>query len=358
MQTIVPHTIAKAFLSSAADQPNRLKSTLIGDGLINYSYRVQYGDEPALFIQRINTEIFVQPESLEENYLRLFSYLQESHPGIRMPRPVCTSEGKYLVADDSGQSWRAFEFIEDSRVFEQVHSPALAGYTAQTFARFTDSFSGFDIGLLIETIPQFHDLELRYRQFESAVQSGKDERLETAASLIDALRERKKYADFYKKIKSGEEFRKRVMHHDAKIGNILFHTKSGNVICPVDYDTVMPGYFFSDLGDMIRSMAGDRAEDDVHHGNVNIRGAYYRAILDEYTSVLGDHLTAAEHKYIHAAGLLMIDMQTLRFLADYLTGDRYYQTRYPDHNLDRALNQFRLLTALEDFLCDEFEFTL
>ena len=155
-----------------------------------------------------------------------------------------------------------------------------------------------------------------------------------------------------------EEFEKRVMHHDAKISNILFSEETGQVICPVDFDTCMPGYFFSDLGDMIRSMACSEGENNTNYSEINIRKDFYEAILDGYMEVMQELLTDAEKKHIHYSGLLMIYMQALRFITDYLNGDLYYRTDYPEQNFDRAMNQLTLLQRLEEFLQTEYDFKM
>lgn len=147
------------------------------------------------------------------------------------------------------------------------------------------------------------------------------------------------------------------MHHDAKISNILFDS-SGKVICPVDLDTSMPGYFFSDLGDMIRSMVASQDEKDKELDKLYVRKEFYEAILDGYLSILENQLTEAEKKYIHFAGLAMICMQALRFLTDYLDGDIYYRIEYPEQNYDRAKNQLALLQKLEEFLEKQYGFSI
>lgn len=360
MQTKREHTIPLAFLTSLASEPawdpSLVTGLRIGQGLINFSYRIQYGTTPLLFLQRINTDVFPEPAGLVENYLRLYTYTSENKTGIRMPEPVCTADGKYLLQDDTGETWRAFEFIQDATCIDQAESPAMARTAALTFARLTESFSGFDASLLVETIPRFHDLGLRFQQFEDARSAAKTERLSRASEMTGAFRERKKYVDLYQQISTGNGFIKRVMHHDAKIGNILFHADTGDLICLVDFDTVMPGYFFSDLGDLIRSMACSDSENT--DGIPTIRPDIYEAVINGYTEVLEKDLTDTEKKYLHAAGLIMIYMQGLRFLADYLNGDIYYQTTYPEQNFDRAANQLGLLGSLENFLQVKYQFRI
>ena len=144
---------------------------------------------------------------------------------------------------------------------------------------------------------------------------------------------------------------------DAKISNVLFSNKNGRVVCLVDFDTVMPGYFFSDLGDMIRSMVCREDENSTNFDNILIRKEFYDAILSGYLSVMEKQLTAAEKKYIHYSGLLIIYMQALRFLTDYLIGDIYYKTEYDEQNFNRSKNQLLLLQKLELFLAEYYPVT-
>jgi Ser/Thr protein kinase RdoA (MazF antagonist) len=146
------------------------------------------------------------------------------------------------------------------------------------------------------------------------------------------------------------------MHHDAKISNILFDEETGTVICPVDFDTCMPGYFYSDLGDLVRSMACSEGERSVNFSEIGINLEFYDAVISGYLEVMQGLLTEAEKKYIHYSGLLVIYMQALRFLTDYLKGDVYYQISYPEQNFDRAKNQLILLEKLEEMLSNHYNF--
>ena len=170
------------------------------------------------------------------------------------------------------------------------------------------------------------------------------------------MKERERYANFFDVITESDEFPKRVMHHDAKISNVLFDEDSDEVICLVDFDTVMPGYFFSDIGDMVRTMACNLDESSTEFDKIKIRKTYYLAIIEGYLSVMGKHLTDAEKKYIHYSGISMTYMQALRFLTDYLKEDIYYRIIYPEQNFDRATNQLTLLKGLEEFLLEEYNF--
>ena len=181
-------------------------------------------------------------------------------------------------------------------------------------------------------------------------------RREAASQAIGQALGRENLVNFYASIRQSPEFPDRVTHHDCKISNILFDKSNGQVICPVDLDTVMPGKCFSDLGDMIRSMACSQDENSRELDQLELLPDFYRSIVGGYLDGMGDLLGAAEKNHIHFSGLMMVYMQALRFLEDFLRGDSYYQTSYNDQNLDRALNQLALLDKLEIFLQQEYQF--
>lgn len=326
-------------------------------GLINHSYKVTSKLTGKTFLlQQINRSVFPEPELLQHNYELLWRHLQAEKIPYVIPEPKYFPDNSMLYCDSHEHFWRVFEFIKDARVYESVETIAQAKAVAQSFGRFTASFEDFDTGLLNITIPGFHDLSLRYKKFQHSIHSGHYERLIKASPLIDEIKSRERYANFYDVMSESDEFRKRVIHHDAKISNVLFDDKTQMVICPVDFDTVMPGYFFSDLGDMIRSMACTRDENSIAFGEIAIRKNFYDEIIAGYLSVMEHQLTAVEKKYIHYSGLMMIYMQALRFLTDYLNADTYYRITYKEQNIDRAKNQLILLKQLEDLLQSQYNF--
>jgi Ser/Thr protein kinase RdoA (MazF antagonist) len=328
---------------------------LIGNGLINLSYKVTSKlTGGSILLQEINQHVFPEPAILQGNYELLWNYLRSENIPFVLPQPKNFAGDTDLFFDSRDHCWRVFEFIDGAQTFSIAENPAQAKTVARTFAGFTASFKTFDIDRLQATIPGFHNLSLRFKQFQESLHSHHFDRLLKSASLIDELKQREKYANFYDVVTESPEFPQRVMHHDAKISNILFDEESGQVICPVDFDTVMPGYYFSDLGDMIRSMACSHDEDAKDLENLLIRKEFYLTILEGYLEVMGDQLTTAEKKYIHYTGVLIVYMQALRFLTDYLNGDVYYRVNNPEQNFARANNQLTLLKRLEDFLKLEF----
>lgn len=359
MDVQLPDKIIKEFIWPVNQSVNDLSEVLIdkiGNGLINLSWKVQQKGVLPIFIQQINSTVFPDPAAIQHNYMLLWKYLQADKTVVTMPEPLYTKRGDTLYMDEAGGYWRAFAFIENSITCNIAHSPEQARQTARTFARFTALLSGFDTSLLKEVIPGFHDLAYRFNQFEEALRKAAPDRKEKAAGLSDGLLHRKHYKGFFETMKSSGRYPKRVMHHDAKISNVLFHKDTGGVICPVDFDTSMPGYYFSDLGDMIRSMSSTEEEQSNKLAQVIIRKEVYDNIIDGYLEPLDALLTDEEKANIHYAGPLMICMQALRFLADYLNGDKYYRTEYAEQNFDRAMNQFILLQQLEKFLSKHYNF--
>ena len=362
MNQQIPSEVLEAFTTYEPALPDhsagQINVEVIQGGLINRSYKISCQLKADFFLQQINKDVFEQPEQVQENYIYLWQYAEFEFTGLRLPSPKYCGKMKTLFVDKSNNYWRAFEFIDDSKILNVAAKPAQAKATAKAFAKFTAAFDGMNIHQLKIVIPGFHNLSLRYQQFEEALKGERYERMAKALPLIEELKARERYKHFYEIIIVSGEFPQRVMHHDAKIANILFHKKTGKVICPVDYDTVMPGYFFSDVGDMIRSMAGSEDESSTNFTNIYIRKDFYEAIIAGYLEIMEKHFTDSEKKYIHHAGLMMIYMQALRFATDYLDGDIYYHTAYPEQNFDRATNQLVLLQKLEEFLFQEYKISV
>jgi hypothetical protein len=345
-------TIQKAAAQFGTGEP---KIESLGEGLIHRTYKVSYGSNSGqIVLQCINQTMFPQPENIINNYRIISQYLKYQTSGIRVPEMVLTNAGKLFWIDEDGNFWRATVFIENSYTRSILNDENEALLVAQSFARFTLSLEGLNADELDVVIPDFHNLSLRYQQFESSIQNATIQRLLKSTHVIAELRQRKHLVDFYEKIKSSEDYKLRVMHHDCKISNILFDLTTKEVICPVDLDTTMPGYYFSDVGDMIRSMACTVDENSTRWEDIDIAKPYYTTIVNSYMETIGDVFTPQEKKHINHSGLLLIYMQSLRFVTDFLNNDIYYKTDYTEQNLNRALNQLILLEKLEEFLKNEY----
>ncbi|SKA03847.1 phosphotransferase enzyme family protein [Sediminibacterium ginsengisoli] len=320
--------------------------TPYGSGLINHTWKVTAGEE-VYILQRVNTSVFSQPEKIAFNIAAIGEYLADHAPDYFFVLPVAALSGSGLVTDEAGHCYRLFPFVAGSRSIDVVQHAAQAYEAAKQFGMFTKMLSGFNMGSLKETLPDFHNLSLRYKQFEQAVETGNGDRKKKSLDAITYLQAQRKLETFFADIISNPSFRKRVTHHDTKISNVLFDADD-KAICVIDLDTVMPGYFISDVGDMMRTYLSPAGEDETALSLVQVRKDIFRAIVQGYLEEMRDELSAAEKACFVYAGQFMIYMQALRFLADYLQNDRYYTTRYEDHNYNRALNQIRLLQLLQE----------
>jgi hypothetical protein len=353
--------VNKVLIEKAANQfigPGDIVVDSLGHGLIHHTYRAtNTGTQKSVLLQAINTNVFKKPDDILYNYSAIYQYLQTHNSDISIPAPVITAEKKLLWLDEENNYWRATSFIHHT-FSPDIASDEQSAYTvAKSFATFTRALAGLDAKELKIIIPNFHDLAFRYEQFEKAIASASLDRLLKSTHVIAELRQRKQLVDWYNTVVRSTSYPVRVMHHDCKISNILFNTGSGKVVCPVDLDTVMPGKFFSDLGDMIRSMACTVDENSNRWEEINIRPSFYQNILKGYLEGIGDIFTEYEKKDIHYTGMTMIYMQGIRFVNDFLNNDIYYKTSYPEQNLNRALNQLILLERLEEFLVKEYRFT-
>jgi len=314
-----------------------------GSGLINHTWKISSPDgKPRYILQQINTAVFRHPEGIALNITNLGNYLQKHNPDYLFAGALPATSGDYLYIDEKKQYFRLFPFIPQSHSLDLLHTPEQAFEAARQFARFTNLLRGFDTGLLQITIPQFHDLSLRYQQFSEAIANGNPSRIQAAAELISYLQQQQHMVQIFEHIKEDPGFRLRVIHHDTKISNVLFDEQQKG-LCVIDLDTVMPGYFISDVGDMMRTYLSPVSEEEKDLQKIVVRDDFFTAIARGYLGELNNELTAAEKQHFVYAGQFMIYMQALRFLTDHLNDDVYYGARYEGHNYIRARNQAVLL---------------
>jgi len=318
-----------------------------GDGLINTTFFIKAGKVKTV-LQKINRGVFKNAEAIQSNYVKVYNYIEQNAPDFVMPKPIVACICDSFFIDSHGDFWRGFYYVANSSVKHFISDAKEAYTVAALFGRLLKTLNGFPVEQLQETIPQFHNLHLRYQQFTSAVKNCDKKRKAKAAVLIEELKKRQKYVALYDEVvKQREKFPLRVLHHDAKIANILFDKKSGKVLCAVDFDTLMPGYFFSDFGDLVRASACSAGEEETDLSTVFIKPEYFEALLKGYLDETQNILTESERTLLIYSGHLLIYMQSLRFTTDYLLGDIYYKTSYPNHNFNRAMNQLTLLESLE-----------
>ncbi len=317
----------------------------VASGLINHTFQVE-ADGRIYLLQEVNSHVFKHPEQIDENLNRLSDYLSMNAPEYLFTAPVKTREGNSLVVQD-GHFYRVFNWVPGSHTIDVVETPEQAFEAANQFGLFTSLLKGFDAGNLKITLPDFHNLSLRYLQFEASLQHGNPERIKESTHEIAVLKAKSGIVDRFESFVKNPEARLRVTHHDTKISNILFDNEQKG-ICVIDLDTVMPGFFLSDVGDMIRTYVCPVSEEEKDLNRISIRKPFLEAIQKGYLATMKDALTGFEKDHFWFAGEMLIYMQALRFLTDHLNNDTYYGSRYTGHNFVRAANQICLLEALQE----------
>lgn len=315
-----------------------------GNGLINYTWLLEYGSEKFI-LQKINDTIFTAPFVICKNIHYLDTFFKTNFPGYNFVSPIATIAQQEMVFMPGEGYFRMFKFVVNSITYDTVHAPTVAFEGAHQFGKFTKLLANFDIKQLGTTLPDFHNLNLRYKQFKLALKEGNKDRIADCQPIITFIETQKYIVDIFDTIQTNDQFKKRVTHHDTKISNVLFDT-DGKGLCIIDLDTVMPGYFISDVGDMIRTYVSPVSEEEQDLSKIQIREDYFEAIVDGYLSEMKDELSDEEKSYFVYAGKFMIYMQALRFLTDHLNNDVYYGTKYEGHNLLRCNNQLMLLRQL------------
>jgi len=333
----------KTILNEFGIEPNTSVKPF-GSGLINNTWLISENDNEFI-LQRINQNVFKDPFAIATNIHMVCDHLKNQHPGYLFPCPRKTVAGDNMAFIENEGYFRMFPFIKNSHTIDVVNSSSQAYEAAKQFGRFTNLLSGFPVDKLKITLPDFHNLPLRYSQFKTAIKEGNKERVKQSATMIGFLEDQQEIVSISKQINNSPAFKKRVTHHDAKINNVLFDD-SNKGLCVVDLDTVMPGYFISDFGDMMRTYLSPVSEEEKDISKIEIREEYFKAIADGYLSEMEKELTTVEKRYLVYAGKFMVFMQALRFLTDYLNNDNYYGSKYEGQNFIRAKNQVYLLKKI------------
>ena len=301
-------------------------------------------------LQRLNTAVFRDPLAVCHNIDAVCACLapqvaDQPEPERHMLTPLPTRAGQHWLVDGEGQYWRLWHYVRDSRSIEVVDSPALAEAGGRAFGRFFRQLAGLSPEGLAETIPAFHDAARRRAALEATAAQAPAERLAAAADPLAAARRHASIPDQLAALFQ-QGLPRRVTHNDAKIANVLFDQETGEALCVIDLDTVMPGTVLYDFGDMVRSFVSPVGEDDPNLGAVAVDEARLRALARGFLAEAGPMLSPLEREHLLFGGQLMTYIMGVRFLTDYLAGNIYYKVSYPTHNLVRARNQFRLLDLL------------
>ena len=323
----------------------------LGNGLINDTYKINTDGPKAYVLQRVNNAIFQDVDLLQRNIVAVTNHIRRKLAAAGekdIDRKVLTFIP--LVGSDrtwyeeEGKYWRVSLFIPDAYTFETV-DPKYSAFAGEAFGNFEAMLADLDENLG-ETIPDFHNMELRARQLHEAVEADKAGRMaepEVKAILAELLPFEEEMCKAERLHREGK-LPKRICHCDTKVNNMMFDA-DGKVLCVIDLDTVMPSFVFSDFGDFLRTAANTVAEDDPAVDKVDFRMDIFEAFARGYIKSAKVFLTPIERENLPYAACLFPYMQAVRFFADYINGDTYYKIKYPEHNLVRTRNQVALFKA-------------
>jgi hypothetical protein len=322
-----------------------------GSGHINDSYCVAFrtaGKTARYIVQRINHNIFKNPVAVMENIQRVTSHLGEQVNGEpdrdrRVLTLITARDGRAWHADPEGNYWRAYKFIENAGSYDAVSSPEQALQAARAFGQFQQMLANLPAPRLLDTIPDFHNTPRRFAALERAIEADVAHRAAFAKPEIA-------FALAHKSITGvllDADLPERVTHNDTKFNNVLLDDSTGEGICVIDLDTVMPGLAAYDFGDMVRTTTSPALEDEQDLSRVSMQFPMFEALVRGYLETAGGFLTETEKQHLAFSGKLITFEIGVRFLTDYLAGDTYFKVHREGHNLDRCRTQFKLVESIE-----------
>lgn len=333
-----------------------------GSGHINTTYIATYnedGKERQYILQKVNTNIFKNIDELMDNVFAVTSFLREKikenggNPHRETLHYIKTDTGSKYYRCDNGDCYRAYRFVDKSVSYNSVDSAQVFKKSGIAFGRFQKYLSDFPATTLAEIIPNFHNTIWRYEnEFIPAVENNLSGRADTCQAEIQFVKDRKEDCSRLVNLIEKGELPIRVTHNDTKLNNVIFDEDTDDAICVIDLDTVMPGLALYDFGDSIRFGANTCAEDEADVSKIKINLEYFKAYAEGFLSECGESFNQCEIDNLAFAAKIMTFECGMRFLTDYLNGDTYFKTAYPEHNLVRARNQFALVKDMEDHMTE------
>ena len=321
-----------------------------GHGHINDTYCVvfdQAGTSVRYIFQRINHNIFKNPVGLMDNVQRVTSHLNGKYAGQpeasrRALTVIPARDGQPYYRDTDGNYWRAYLFIEKAKTYDAVESTEQAFQAAKAFGRFQKMLADLPAPRLQDTIPDFHHTPKRFAALECALAADAVNRAASAQPEIEFVLRHKEMVG----VLLAANLPERVTHNDTKLNNVMIDEATGEGVCVIDLDTVMPGLVLYDFGDMIRTTTSPAKEDERDLSKVTMQFPMYEALVRGYLTTAAEFLTPAEKKFLPFSGKLITFEIGLRFLTDFLEGDRYFKVHRDSHNLDRCRTQFKLVESI------------
>lgn len=326
-----------------------------GSGHINDTYRIETAEStgPNYILQRINHKIFKNVPGLMDNIDRVTRHIRmklENTPGANPDRQgltlIPTYDQKSFYQDPDGNFWRMYIFIEDNRSYDIVDTPEKAFEGGRMFGKFQSMIADLPGGPLHETIPNFHNIEMRLETLRKTIEADPAGRASLVTAEAQFVLERAEEMGTILRLGQQGLIPQRITHNDTKFNNVLLD-KNDQGLCVIDLDTVMPGYVHYDFGDSIRTSTNTGAEDDPDLSKVEMDIRLFEAYTKGFLQETRSTLTATEIENLALAGKLFPYIIGVRFLTDYVDGDNYFKIKHEHHNLQRARAQFKLLRSME-----------
>ncbi len=325
---------------------NVLSVESYGEGHINRTYDVRTDSGKEYILQKINTAVFPDVDGLMRNISLVTAHLRKKCDSERgVMELIRTKDGRNWAEGDDG-FYRVYSFVKDTVCLQSISSPGYFYESALAFGGFSESLSDFDASLLVEVIPDFHNTPKRYRDFRKAVSEDILSRAEGVQREIDFILEREDEMSSLQRMREEGILPLRVTHNDTKLNNVLFDRATMKALCVIDLDTVMPGLSLYDYGDSIRFGASTAAEDERDLEKVSLSLPLYDIYTEGFRKACPS-LTKEETEALPLGAKTMTLECGMRFLSDYLEGDRYFSVSRDGQNLDRARTQLRLVSDME-----------
>lgn len=325
------------------------------DGHINTTVCATFekdGKSEKFLVQRINTNVFKNQDALMQNIVNVTHFLRKKiraaggDPERETLHFLKTTDGALYFKDESG-CWRIYRFIDNSYTYNMIDSIEVFQNAGESFGKFQKLLNDYPSETLLETIPDFHNTPKRVQNLENSVKADPKKRAGEVQKEIDFALSRKNKAGLAVELCEKGEIPLRVTHNDTKLNNILFDADTHKGLCVIDLDTIMPGLSLYDFGDAIRFGAKTAEEDEADLSKVSVSLPLYEAFTRGYLESCAAALTRAEVDSLAYSAFLMTYECGVRFLTDYIDGDVYFKTAYPEHNLVRARNQFKMVEEIE-----------
>ena len=326
---------------------------MLHTGHINRTYVIRLNDGENRLLQLINTVVFKKPLELMDNAMRVTDHIREKisaaggDPERETLSVYFTTDGKNCFRDSEGEYWRIYNFVDNAFSYDSIENEEIFYRAGAAFGNFQSQLADFPGDTLYETIPAFHDTYQRFLNLIAAIEKNAVGRKDGVQAEIDFVLAREEDTKVIVDLIRKGEIPVRVTHNDTKLNNIMFDAETKKPICVVDLDTVMPGSALYDFGDAIRFGASTAAEDEKDLSKVSMDINLYKIYVEGYLSTAGKSLTKTEIEYLPFSAKLLTLECGIRFLTDYLDGDVYFGTAYPEHNLDRCHTQFKLVYDME-----------